>query len=125
MSDEPNEAGRPKGLPSFVETAAFTAQWARLGLADHDLRALQVALLANTTIGAVVAGTNGVRKMRFAAPGSARGKSGAYRVFYLNVPEHGHIALWGVIDKSVDENLTPADRKLLASRVVAYKARLK
>ena len=68
---------RKTGLPSFVETTAFTAHWGRLGLSDRDLRALQLMLIADPNAGAVAAGTSGVRRLRFAAPGSGRGKSGS------------------------------------------------
>jgi len=68
-------------LPYFLEMPSFRARWARLGLIDSDLHVLQMRLAARPDAGAVVAGTNGVRKLRFSAAGSNVGKSGAFRVF--------------------------------------------
>ena len=53
-----------------------------MGLTDEDLRVLQEQLLANPQLGAVIQGTGGLRKMRFALPG--QGKSGSSRVAYVD-----------------------------------------
>lgn len=107
--------------PLFVEIEPFGARWARFGLSDADLHVLQAAVLAGPEAGVVVPGTNGLRKIRFTSPSSGRGKSGAYRVFYLNIVDHGVIALWAVIAKGEAGNLTKAERQILAARVAAFR----
>jgi hypothetical protein len=42
----------------------------------------------------VIEQTGGLRKLRFAPPGSVRSKSGAYRVCYAYYPAYGTIALF-------------------------------
>ena len=49
-------------------------------LSDEQYTELQLALINNPELGPVIAGTGGVRKLRWAAPG--RGKRGGYRVIY-------------------------------------------
>ena len=111
-------------LPLFVEMGGFWTRWREIGLTDADLYILQVTLALRPAIGDVVSGTNGVRKARFAAPGSGKGKSGAYRVFYLNLPEHEIVVLVGVLDKAEKGNLTKAHRNAIAAAVARIKAEL-
>lgn len=66
----------------FVMMPIFDKQWKAMGLTDDDLRLLQEELLKNPKSGAVMQGTGGLRKLRFAFPG--RGKSGSCRVLYID-----------------------------------------
>ena len=65
---------------SFAESSIFTRQVTEY-LTEAEYIALQNTLMANPEAGKVVAGSGGVRKLRWAAPG--RGKSGGYRVIYF------------------------------------------
>ena len=53
-----------------------------------------------------------------------RGKSGAYRVFYLNAMDRGYLFLFVIISKSEEANLSRADVNLLGAEVAALKRRL-
>lgn len=64
----------------FLETGAFTARIDRL-LGDEEYRALQAYLLRRPTAGDVIAGTGGLRKLRWRTAG--RGKRGGIRVIYF------------------------------------------
>ncbi len=61
----------------------------------------------------------GVRKLRVALPG--RGKSGSLRLTYLYVEIKGRIYFLLAYPKNAQENLTPAQMKLLAARVERLK----
>jgi mRNA-degrading endonuclease RelE of RelBE toxin-antitoxin system len=65
---------------SFVETRLFSRLVEEL-LSDDDYAKLQWELTRDPEIGAVIRGSGGVRKLRWAAPG--RGKRGGYRVIYF------------------------------------------
>ncbi|QEH32273.1 Toxin HigB-2 [Aquisphaera giovannonii] len=114
----------PGPLATFIEIGAFTSQWEQLGLTDADRYVLQLSILAQPSAGLVVAGTNGIRKIRFNPPGSGRGKSGAYRVFYLYAIEHQLVFLLGVLSKTEKANLTKAQRNALAGLVIRIKSSL-
>lgn len=112
-------------LALAVEFEPFASRWRALGLTDDDLHVLQLLILRDPDAGVVAPGTNGLRKIRFAAPGSGRGKSGGFRIYYLNALEHGCLVLWAVLSKSERADLTKADRNAIAKRVTAVKDYLK
>jgi hypothetical protein len=105
---------RHRKLIKFVEIDPFSRQWASLKLTEGDLVALQKQLQADPFEGAVVEKGNGLRKLRFVPEGAGKGKSGAYRVFYVAFPDHGTALLLAVISKRVKVDLTPDDVKVLA-----------
>ena len=67
---------------TFIELPLFRSKWEKLGLTDKDLRRLQEMLLADPKVGAVMRGTGGIRKMRFAF--EHQGKSGSVRVIQID-----------------------------------------
>ena len=65
---------------SFVETPTFT-RLIQEYLSDEEYGLLQQQLMRKPEAGAVIRGSGGVRKIRWAAAG--RGKRGGYRVIYF------------------------------------------
>lgn len=126
--------GTPDGHPSpyikpadwlrFVHVDPFPRQWAKLKLTEHDLQALEQCLIAGLRTGAVVPGAGGLRKVRFVTPGVQKGKSGAYRVYYVYFQEYGLIILWAVIAKSQMADLSKADRNAIAKQIQRLKTLL-
>ncbi len=99
----------------FVELPSFMAKWKSLGLTDDDLRRLEVELLSNPKVGAVMKGTGGVRKVRFAFENM--GKSGSVRVIYIDFEVYEKIYLLTVYAKAQKENLTKGERNELRDLV--------
>ena len=98
----------------FVETPTFTAS-VRLHLTDEQYRALQLALVLRPEQGAVIRGSGGLRKLRWAVEG--RGKRGGVRtIYYWAVEEHICFMLY-VYAKNEQGDLTLAQMKVL-SRLV-------
>ena len=93
---------------TFIELPIFRSRWNDLGLNDTDLRRLQIELLADPKIGAVMQGTGGVRKMRFAFQN--RGKSGSSRVLYVDFVVAETIYLIFAYSKNEKDNLTDEER---------------
>jgi hypothetical protein len=114
-----------KRLPLFLETPTFTRRWDSAGLTDIDLAALQWILIADPNRGTVVQATGGFRKVRFAPPGSAQGKSGSLRVIYLPLPALRVIVLGLVYAKNESATLNAADKADLRRIAVAYEAALR
>ena len=92
----------------------FTRQ-AAAALGPDEFRALQLALLLRPDAGAVVAGTHGLRKVRWAPAG--RGKRGGVRVIYYWAPEPEAVYLLYLYAKNEQGDLTPAQAKALARLV--------
>lgn len=107
---------------TFINTAVFDQQWAALGLGDEDLSRLQQALIEDPEAGNVVSGTGGLRKVRFAPPGS--GKSGGVRVGYGYFPGHGIVLLALAYGKRAKADLTPAEKKAITKMLRAFAAKL-
>ena len=82
---------------SFVETQLFS-RLVQEYLTDDDYWSLQAELIRNPRVGAVIRGSGGVRKLRWAAPG--RGKRGGYRVIYYVRQPKGVIWMLTIYPKS-------------------------
>ena len=63
----------------IVETSVFT-RYVKDVLTDDEYRQLQAALVLQPDLGAVIRGSGGIRKVRWAAKG--HGKRGGVRVIY-------------------------------------------
>ena len=99
----------------FVELPSFMARWKSLGLDDTDLLRLEIELINNPKVGAVLKGTGGVRKIRFAF--EDRGKSGSVRVIYIDFEVYEKIFLLTAYAKSDQANLTKKERNDLRGLV--------
>jgi hypothetical protein len=84
-----------------------------LRLGDDDLAALQIQIMLAPQKAPVIAGTGGVRKLRFSPPSWNRGKSGAIRVLYAVFPDHSVVVLAAAYAKSDRENITLQDKRSL------------
>lgn len=95
---------------SLIQLPAFAATWKRLGLTDADLQALEAVIAKSPANAPVMAGTGGLRKIRFAAKGSGGGKSGGVRVCYAYFSRYGLVYLCAVYPKNEKANLSAAER---------------
>ena len=107
----------------FVELPIFRSRWKDMGLNDDDLKRLQEELLADPKIGAVMRGTGGVRKMRFAF--KQRGKSGSVRVIYVDFEVYEKIFLITAYPKNEKDNLTDAERSEIKQMIYTLEEQLK
>jgi hypothetical protein len=108
---------------TFVELPIFRARWKDMGLTDDDLKRLQEELLADPKVGAVMRGTGGVRKMRFAF--EQQGKSGSARVIYVDFEVYEKIFLITAYPKNVKDNLTDSERNDIKQMIHALEEQLR
>ena len=94
----------------FIETAVFIKSAHGL-LGEDNLVDLQSVLMLRPEAGALIPGTAGCRKLRWALPG--RGKSGGARVIYYWLRADHQIYLLLAYAKNRQENLTPEQARLL------------
>ena len=94
----------------FIETAIFTADVSAL-LSDEEYAALQQHLVAQPNAGAVIAGTGGLRKIRWAVAG--KGKRGGSRVIYYHVVAQSQIRMILIYRKGIKDDLTPREKTIL------------
>ena len=97
-------------LPAFVRKAESL-------LSEADIIELEQSIERNPRAGDVIAGTGGVRKLRFAIGG--RGKSGGVRVIYYHRSAKGRVYLITVYSKKEQDNLTAQEKKRMKQITVA------
>ncbi len=105
---------------AVVETEVFLASAGRLGMSEKERTALVIYLAGNPEVGAVVAGTGGVRKLRWALPG--RGKSGGARAIYYYHNDSIPLYALDVYAKNRTANLSAAEKRAAARTVAAILA---
>jgi mRNA-degrading endonuclease RelE of RelBE toxin-antitoxin system len=98
----------------FIETPIFTKEVRNL-LDDDEYRALQLALILRPEQGAVIQGSGGLRKLRWAAKG--RGKRGGLRIIYYWEKEENTYYMLFLYPKSYQEDLTAAQLRVLGRLV--------
>ena len=86
-----------------------------MGLTDEDLSRLQKELLADPTVGKIMRGTGGVRKMRFAFEHS--GKSGGVRIIYIDFEIREKLYLLTAYPKNEKDKLSKEERNQLKKLV--------
>lgn len=94
----------------FVETSIFTRRVKEL-LDDDNYQSLQESLIGHPGAGDVIPGTSGLRKMRWKT--GNQGKRGGLRLIYYWAPQQNQIYLLYLYPKSVQEDLTTEQKKLL------------
>ena len=87
---------------TFIETRLFT-KLADEYLGSDGLFALQLHLLQHPDSGAIIQGSGGVRKLRWARPGT--GKRGGLRIIYFLRTEQGQVWLLTLYAKNVRDNI--------------------
>ena len=94
----------------FIETPIFTADVCAL-LSDEEYAALQQHLVAQPNAGPVIAGTGGLRKIRWVVAG--KGKRGGIRVIYYHVVAHAQIRMILIYRKGIKDDLTLKEKTAL------------
>lgn len=112
----------PAPLLTVVETSAFARKAEKL-LTREEYDDLLLYLSMYYEAGDEIAGTGGVRKLRYAVGG--RGKSGGGRVIYYFYDETNPLLALFLYGKNEQADLTPAEKKLATSLAAAMKAEAK
>jgi hypothetical protein len=107
---------------TVVETDSFVSATRKL-LNEDEREALIDFLAYNPAAGDVMAGTGGVRKLRWSLPG--RGKSGGARVIYYYHDERMPLYLLEAFAKNEQANISHAGRNAFKKFVTALTAVLK
>lgn len=93
----------------IVRTKRYQKDLKRLGASDGDIAALELAIANDPTIGDVIPGLAGIRKVRFAI--GNRGKRGGGRaIYFLMIADDAAIMLFAYA-KNKQEDLSADQRK--------------
>ena len=99
----------------FIFTYEFLKRWEAIGLTQEDLRELEVFLCREPTVGNVIVGTGGVRKLRWQTKG--QGKSGGARVIYIDFTLTEKTYMLTAYAKNEKSDLTMEQKKMLYSLI--------
>src|SRR5258708_37746792 len=94
----------------FIETPIFTVD-VRALLSDDEYSALQQHLVTMPNAGDVIAGTGGLRKIRWTVAG--RGKRGGTRVIDYHGGAQAQIRMILIYRKGIKDDLTPKRKTVL------------
>lgn len=100
----------------FVEAPAFTRHLPKY-LDDDEYHLLQMHLARNPDAGAVIPGTGGFRKLRWADTRRGKGRRGGLRVIYYYFMQDRQIFLMTLYGKDEATDLTAKQRNMLKSAV--------
>jgi hypothetical protein len=100
----------------FIESPVFTKLLHEY-LTDDEYHAFQIFLAKEPDAGALIPGTGGFRKIRWADPRRSKGKRGGLRVIYYYFPEDLRIWLLTIYDKDEAEDLTVDQRRMLKAAI--------
>ncbi len=88
-------------------------------MSETDRQAMEAAIIADPKAAPVIRGTGGIRKLRWA--GSGRGRRGGIRTIYFHHVGPGAIYLLAAYAKAAQDDLSPADKKVLSRLVTTIK----
>jgi hypothetical protein len=88
-------------------------------LSRLDFEEFEMSLIKNPQYGDVIPGLSGLRKARLKA--ANKGKSGGFRVDYLDVPEKSKLYFIVLYAKNVKEDLSQEEKKIIGRLVKQLK----
>jgi len=86
---------------------------------DEEYRVFQAHLAANPSLGDVMPGTGGFRKLRWQDPRRGKGRRGGLRIIYYHFPAYQQIWLLTLYGKDEAADLTPEQKKSLRRAIEA------
>ncbi|MGV2929336.1 type II toxin-antitoxin system RelE/ParE family toxin [Macrococcus capreoli] len=106
----------------FVYTKMFDKKVKEFDFTDEDLIKLEYELIDNSHLANIIVGTGGLKKIRFDKSNSNKGKSGSYRIFYLDLKDRKIIILITLISKSEQENLDSKQKQEMKKFIDSIKS---
>lgn len=97
----------------FIESTGFTARVCTY-LTDEAYARLQQDLMGHPTMGSVLRGCGGLRKVRTPDAARGRGKRGGARVIYLYLPPWRWFLMLDINGKREKDDLSAGERRALA-----------
>jgi hypothetical protein len=105
-------------MQTVIRTPTFLSDAKSAGLSDDEQNDIVSEISKSPTAGALMEGTGGCRKLRFA--GKGKGKRGGFRTVHYYGGDDVPVLLLALIDKGEDENLSKAERNELRIELAGY-----
>jgi hypothetical protein len=108
----------------FIELPHFTKSIKEIENGEQIKRSLEIEILKNPEAGDLIQGTGGIRKIRIGDPKRNLGKSGAFRILYLDWPRLEITLLVLIFTKAKQENITSIQKNQIKELVQKIKKEL-
>lgn len=95
----------------IVRTRRYLKDLKRIGAPTPDITAMESSIVADPTIGVVIPGLGGVRKLRFKL--GNKGKRGGGRAVYYFMTADDVVLMLAAYAKNDKSDLTSADRRII------------
>lgn len=105
-------------MQTIIRTPTFLSDAKAAGLSDDEQNDIVSEISKSPSAGAIMEGTGGCRKLRFA--GRGKGKSRGFRTVHYYAGDDVPVLLLALIDKGEDENLSKAERNELRFELSGY-----
>jgi len=105
-------------MQTVIRTPTFLSDAKAAGLSDDEQNDIVSKISKEPTAGALMEGTGGCRKLRFA--GKGKGKRGGFRTVHYYAGDDVPVLLLALIDKGEAENLSKAERNELRLELAGY-----
>ena len=105
-------------MQAVIRTPTFLSDAKAAGLSDDEQNDIVSEISKSPTAGAVMEGTGGCRKLRFA--GKGKGKRGGYGTVHYYAGDDVPVLLLALINKGETDNLSKAERNALRIELAGY-----
>ena len=102
----------------FVELPSFN-KYRSDYLVDDEYQSLQRSLLESPSMGDVIQGTGGLRKIRWVDKNRNKGKRGGIRIIYYWYDGGSQFWFFTIFDKNDASDITPDQKKILKKMLEA------
>lgn len=102
----------------FVELPSFN-KYRSDYLVDDEYQSLQRSLLESPSMGNVIQGTGGLRKIRWVDKNRNKGKRGGIRIIYYWYDGGSQFWFFTIFDKNEASDITPDQKKILKKMLEA------
>lgn len=99
-------------MHTVVETPTYLSRLKQAGVTEDERRGIVDMLAADPMAGAIIAGSGGARKVRYAKEGA--GKSGGYRLIAYYAADDVPVFLLDIYGKGQRASLSQSDKNALA-----------
>ncbi|MBC1976426.1 addiction module toxin RelE [Listeria booriae] len=105
----------------FIYVDEFDRSAQKHGFTSRDYFHIEQLLLSDPKKGTVLQFANGLRKLRYAPIHLKSGKSGGFRIFYVDIESYNIVVMITLINKREADNLTDEELRYLGKFVVQLK----
>jgi hypothetical protein len=105
-------------MQTVIRTPTFLSDARAADLSDEEQNDIVSEIAKNPLAGALMEGTGGCRKLRFA--GKGKGKRGGFRTVHYYAGDDVPVLLLALIDKGEAENLSKSERNELRIELAGY-----